>query len=242
MKSSKPQLAEALAHAGVMVGRLAGEHEQLLDAPARGAVEQRRHLVGRVQVRPVRRERAVLAEALARPRERERDVAREGDAAAHPLDPTGAAAPARARRLQCCPRRWSAPASCVALALVAALVAAGCARDSEDRPDQRRKLVLDFQPNAVHAGIYLALERDFDGAEGVGLRVAGAVVLDRQRQAPARRARAVRDPRHPRPGPRPREGARRRRGHGARAAPARRGHRPAADRAAARPRGQARRA
>jgi ABC-type nitrate/sulfonate/bicarbonate transport system substrate-binding protein len=60
----------------------------------------------------------------------------------------------------------------VVLALVAALVAAGCARDSEDRPNQAAKLVLDFQPNAVHAGIYLALERDFDGAEGVDLSVA----------------------------------------------------------------------
>jgi ABC-type nitrate/sulfonate/bicarbonate transport system substrate-binding protein len=59
----------------------------------------------------------------------------------------------------------------VVLALVAALVAAGCARDSEDRPNQAAKLVLDFQPNAVHAGIYLALQRDFDGAEGVGLSV-----------------------------------------------------------------------
>ena len=59
----------------------------------------------------------------------------------------------------------------VVLALVAALVAAGCARDSEDRPDQAAKLVLDFQPNAVHAGIYLALQRDFDGAEGVDLSV-----------------------------------------------------------------------
>jgi putative hydroxymethylpyrimidine transport system substrate-binding protein len=32
-------------------------------------------------------------------------------------------------------------------------------------------LVLDFQPNAVHAGIYLALARDYDGAEGVDLTV-----------------------------------------------------------------------
>jgi putative hydroxymethylpyrimidine transport system substrate-binding protein len=57
------------------------------------------------------------------------------------------------------------------LALVTALVAAGCARDSEDRPNQAARLVLDFQPNAVHAGIYLALQRDFDGAEGVDLSV-----------------------------------------------------------------------
>jgi putative hydroxymethylpyrimidine transport system substrate-binding protein len=58
------------------------------------------------------------------------------------------------------------------LVLAAALAAAGCSRGSEDRPNQSATLVLDFQPNAVHAGIYLALERDFDDAEGVMLRVA----------------------------------------------------------------------
>ena len=46
------------------------------------------------------------------------------------------------------------------------------ARLARSRPDQSARLVLDFQPNAVHAGIYLALERDFDGAEGVDLSVA----------------------------------------------------------------------
>jgi ABC-type nitrate/sulfonate/bicarbonate transport system substrate-binding protein len=57
------------------------------------------------------------------------------------------------------------------LLLVAAVLAvAGCSQGSEDRPDQNATLVLDFQPNAVHAGIYLALERDYDGAEGVTLR------------------------------------------------------------------------
>jgi putative hydroxymethylpyrimidine transport system substrate-binding protein len=60
----------------------------------------------------------------------------------------------------------------LALALAAALLVAGCARTSEDRPNQSAKLVLDFQPNAVHAGIYLALKRDFDDAEGVTLSVA----------------------------------------------------------------------
>jgi putative hydroxymethylpyrimidine transport system substrate-binding protein len=61
----------------------------------------------------------------------------------------------------------------VALALVvAAVVVAGCSHGSEDRPNESAKLILDFQPNAVHAGIYLALERDFDGAEGVDLSVA----------------------------------------------------------------------
>jgi ABC-type nitrate/sulfonate/bicarbonate transport system substrate-binding protein len=58
------------------------------------------------------------------------------------------------------------------LALIAAAALAACSRTSEDRPNQTAKLVLDFQPNAVHAGIYLALERDYDGAEGVTLNVA----------------------------------------------------------------------
>ncbi|MEN3282136.1 MAG: putative hydroxymethylpyrimidine transport system substrate-binding protein, partial [Solirubrobacteraceae bacterium] len=57
------------------------------------------------------------------------------------------------------------------LAVAAALVLGGCSQGSEDRPDQSATLVLDFQPNAVHAGIYLALERDYDGAEGVTLHV-----------------------------------------------------------------------
>jgi putative hydroxymethylpyrimidine transport system substrate-binding protein len=56
------------------------------------------------------------------------------------------------------------------MVLAAALVVGGCSRGSEDRPNQSTTLVLDFQPNAVHAGIYLALERDFDDAEGVTLR------------------------------------------------------------------------
>jgi putative hydroxymethylpyrimidine transport system substrate-binding protein len=60
----------------------------------------------------------------------------------------------------------------VLIVLGAALALAGCSRGSEDRPNQSATLVLDFQPNAVHAGIYLALERDFDDAEGVTLRVA----------------------------------------------------------------------
>jgi putative hydroxymethylpyrimidine transport system substrate-binding protein len=64
-------------------------------------------------------------------------------------------------------RRWL-----VLIVLGAALALAGCSRGSEDRPNRSATLVLDFQPNAVHAGIYLALERDFDDAEGVTLRVA----------------------------------------------------------------------
>jgi len=56
------------------------------------------------------------------------------------------------------------------LLVAAALAVAGCSQGSEDRPDQNATLVLDFQPNAVHAGIYLALQRDYDDAEGVTLR------------------------------------------------------------------------
>jgi putative hydroxymethylpyrimidine transport system substrate-binding protein len=40
-----------------------------------------------------------------------------------------------------------------------------------DRPNEDASLLLDFTPNAVHAGIYLATERDYDEAEGVNLTV-----------------------------------------------------------------------
>jgi len=62
----------------------------------------------------------------------------------------------------------------VALA-VALLSASGCAGSGggrgSDRPETDATLLLDFTPNAVHAGIYAALARDFDAAEGVELRV-----------------------------------------------------------------------
>jgi len=54
---------------------------------------------------------------------------------------------------------------------LAALALTGCARRGEDRPNAGATLMLDARPSAIDAGIYLALERDFDGAEGVGLRV-----------------------------------------------------------------------
>jgi putative hydroxymethylpyrimidine transport system substrate-binding protein len=57
----------------------------------------------------------------------------------------------------------------VALLLAAALTAAGCSR-GEDRPNAAATVVLDARPSAVDAGIELAIARDFDGAEGVGLR------------------------------------------------------------------------
>ncbi|WP_445151414.1 ABC transporter substrate-binding protein [Baekduia sp. Peel2402] len=58
--------------------------------------------------------------------------------------------------------------------VVAVGLLAGCAGSggsSDSRPEQDADLLLDFAPNAVHAGIYLALERGYDEAEGVDLDV-----------------------------------------------------------------------
>jgi putative hydroxymethylpyrimidine transport system substrate-binding protein len=53
------------------------------------------------------------------------------------------------------------------------LVLAGCGGGTtgSDRPNEDASLLLDFTPNAVHAGIYLATARGYDEAEGVNLDV-----------------------------------------------------------------------
>ena len=58
-------------------------------------------------------------------------------------------------------------------ALLAVLgLAVGCGTTTGgDRPNEDATLLLDFTPNAVHAGIYLATQRAYDEAEGVRLRV-----------------------------------------------------------------------
>ncbi len=57
-------------------------------------------------------------------------------------------------------------------AAAVALALGGCAATGDDRPlADEATVLLDFQPNAVHAGLYLALDRDFDGAERVDLDV-----------------------------------------------------------------------
>lgn len=68
----------------------------------------------------------------------------------------------------------SARALATLLLALLATFAAGCvgsSTSSDARPEQDAELLLDFAPNAVHAGIYLALQRGYDEAEGVTLDV-----------------------------------------------------------------------
>ncbi|UGS35469.1 ABC transporter substrate-binding protein [Capillimicrobium parvum] len=53
----------------------------------------------------------------------------------------------------------------------AALLLSGCGTREADRPNADATLLLDFTPNGVHAGIYSAVARGYDTAEGVHLRV-----------------------------------------------------------------------
>jgi putative hydroxymethylpyrimidine transport system substrate-binding protein len=56
--------------------------------------------------------------------------------------------------------------------LIACALLAGCGGTSgSDRPNEEASLLLDFTPNGVHAGIYLATAREYDDAEGVSLEV-----------------------------------------------------------------------
>ena len=58
------------------------------------------------------------------------------------------------------------------LLLLAALLLGGCGTDESGRaPNEEATLLLDFQPNAVHTGIYTALSRGYDTALGVTLEV-----------------------------------------------------------------------
>ncbi len=59
-----------------------------------------------------------------------------------------------------------------ALGLLTALALAGCGSGSDERaPNRAATLLLDFQPNAVHTGIYTAVDRGYDDALGVNLRI-----------------------------------------------------------------------
>src|SRR5215207_6522413 len=56
--------------------------------------------------------------------------------------------------------------------LLLTFTAAGCgSTGGEDRPGTEATLLLDFTPNAVHSGLYMATERGYDDAEGVELEI-----------------------------------------------------------------------
>jgi len=76
------------------------------------------------------------------------------------------------------------------IALIGLVALAGCGGTAEvDRPNQEATLLLDFTPNGVHTGIYLALAREYDAAEGVGLEVrAPSASTDALRQLQGGRA------------------------------------------------------
>lgn len=61
----------------------------------------------------------------------------------------------------------------LALLASAVLLLSACGSGSGDEPSPNADatLMLDFTPNAAHAGIYTAVARGFDGAEGVHLHV-----------------------------------------------------------------------
>ena len=205
------ELGQPRAHAGVDLGALAGQHEQLLDVAPRGAVEQREHLVGRVQVRPVRRERAVLA---VQRQVRDSESVRLREKVTRRRTHRSLGARLAARPILAADAPPPAPGSL----LLAALALAGCGADDSGRaPNAARTLLLDFQPNArAHRHLHGDRARLRRRARRHAAR-ARAGDATRRRQAARRGRRRVRDPRHPRPRARARARARPRRRDGARA-------------------------
>lgn len=57
------------------------------------------------------------------------------------------------------------------LAAATAVAASGCGATAAGRTERSATLVLDFTPNAVHAGIYAAIGRGYDRAAGVRLKI-----------------------------------------------------------------------
>ena len=170
-----PPGVEATGDLSVDLRLLAGQDEELLDPATDRPIQELLDLRRRVEMGLVGRERAVLAVAAARSRERERQVAREGDPAAHlrrilvagspapgpPPDPPGP------RPIV---RRVPRPRNLLP-AVVCAALAAACGSGGRPAGDQQATVVLDFTPNAVHAGIYTAHARHYDRAAGVELKI-----------------------------------------------------------------------
>lgn len=66
----------------------------------------------------------------------------------------------------------SATLTVLTVAAIAIAGVSGCSSSgTSPRPNEDATLVLDFTPNAVHAGIYSAVARKFDEGEGVNLHV-----------------------------------------------------------------------
>lgn len=63
------------------------------------------------------------------------------------------------------------PAARLLALLVVSAALAGCGGSGAGRPNSDATLLLDFQPNAVHTGIYQATQRGYDEAEGVDLTI-----------------------------------------------------------------------
>src|SRR3954453_22995006 len=87
--------------------------------------------------------------------------------------PAAARDPAAPRGCRRC-HAGAAVARRLALAVLLAalgLAAAGCAGGDGGVPDASPTLELDGPPSAVDAGLYLALQRDYDGDEGLDVRV-----------------------------------------------------------------------
>ena len=63
------------------------------------------------------------------------------------------------------------PRSVVLAACFAGLALAGCGGDDTGESGKPVSLALDFAPNAVHSGVYMAKERELDRGRGVSLRV-----------------------------------------------------------------------
>jgi putative hydroxymethylpyrimidine transport system substrate-binding protein len=67
-------------------------------------------------------------------------------------------------------RRYPAFAALIVAVLTGALAAAGPRATAATQP-QTASLMLDFTPNAIHTGIYTALARHYDTANGIRLQV-----------------------------------------------------------------------